>query len=172
MVPSAHQLRQAADILNAREKVAMLVGAGAMNAIDEVLAVADALGVGVGKASVPDDVPYCTGSIGLLGTKSSWDMMQDADTLLMVGSSFPYSEFLPTTGAAKAVQIEAAFEADHPVIVDVLTTPNEPPMPPHVTLEQAKALMSSVVQAPSEGIAGAKEGVREMVHEFMYQEKG
>ena len=78
---------------------------------DEVLAVADALGAGVakallGKASVPDDVPYCTGSIGLLGTKPSWDMMQDADTLLMVGSSFPYSKFLPTTGQAKAVQID------------------------------------------------------------------
>ncbi|MHB1929030.1 MAG: thiamine pyrophosphate-dependent enzyme, partial [Acidimicrobiales bacterium] len=74
---------------------------------------ADALGAGVakallGKASVPDDVPYCTGSIGLLGTRPSWDMMQDADTLLMVGSSFPYSEFLPTTGAAKGIQIDRA----------------------------------------------------------------
>ncbi len=111
VVPSADQLRQAADILNSGEKVAMLVGAGAMHATDEVLAVADALGAGVakallGKAAVPDDVPYCTGSIGLLGTKPSWDMMQGADTLLMVGSSFPYSEFLPTTGQAKAVQID------------------------------------------------------------------
>ncbi|MGH9018569.1 MAG: thiamine pyrophosphate-binding protein, partial [Acidimicrobiales bacterium] len=113
VIPSTDQLRQAADILNAGEKVAMLVGGGALGATDEVLAVADALGAGVakallGKASVPDDVPYCTGSIGLLGTKPSWDMMQDADTLLMVGSSFPYSEFLPTTGAAKAVQIDLA----------------------------------------------------------------
>ncbi len=113
VIPSTEQLRQAADILNAGERVAMLVGAGAMEATDEVLAVADALGAGVakallGKASVPDDVPYCTGSIGLLGTKPSWDMMQDADTLLMVGSSFPYSEFLPTTGQAKAVQIDLA----------------------------------------------------------------
>ena len=111
--PATDQLRQAADILNAGEKVAMLVGPGAMDATDEVLAVADALGAGVakallGKASVPDDVPYCTGSIGLLGTKPSWDMMQDADTLLMVGSSFPYSEFLPTTGQVKAVQIDLA----------------------------------------------------------------
>ena len=111
VLPSADQLRQAADILNDGEKVAMLVGAGAMHATDEVLAVADTLGAGVakallGKAVVPDDVPYCTGSIGLLGTKPSWDMMQDADTLLMVGSSFPYSEFLPTTGQAKAVQID------------------------------------------------------------------
>jgi pyruvate dehydrogenase (quinone) len=110
-IPSTEQLRAAADILNAGERVAMLVGAGAMGATDEVLAVADALGAGVakallGKAAVPDDVPFCTGSIGLLGTKPSWDMMQDADTLLMVGSSFPYSEFLPTTGQAKAVQID------------------------------------------------------------------
>jgi pyruvate dehydrogenase (quinone) len=408
VIPSTDQLRQAADILNSGEKVAMLVGAGAMDATDEVVAVADTLGAGVakallGKAAVPDDVPYCTGSIGLLGTKPSWDMMQDADTLLMVGSSFPYSEFLPTTGQARAVQIDLsprmlsirypmelalvgdakdtlsellpmlhrksdrswqesitghveqwwaemddlgqpsdldgrlrpqgvfsvlsrhlpdqailssdsgtaadwyarhirirrgmkaslsgnlatmvpgvpygiaakfaypervsvamvgdgamqmggmaemltaakyyktwsdpryvvvvlnnedlnqvtweqramegdprfdasqsipgvsyaawadliglkgvkvtcsdqleaafteAFAADRPVIVDVMTTPDEPPMPPHVTFEQAKALMSSVAADPSEGIAGAKEGVREMIHEFIHPERG
>jgi pyruvate dehydrogenase (quinone) len=62
----------------------------------------------LGKAVVPDDVGYCTGSIGLLGTKPSWDMMQNADTLLMVGSSFPYSEFLPTSGHAKGIQIDLA----------------------------------------------------------------
>ncbi|MDQ6614013.1 MAG: thiamine pyrophosphate-requiring protein, partial [Actinomycetota bacterium] len=111
VIPSKDQLQAAADILNAGEKVAMLVGAGAMDATDQVLAVADTLGAGVakallGKAAVPDDVAYCTGSIGLLGTRPSWHMMQDADTLLMVGSSFPYSEFLPTTGQAKAVQID------------------------------------------------------------------
>ena len=105
------QLKQAADILNAGEKVAMLVGQGALDATDEVIAVADTLGAGVakallGKAAVPDDVPFCTGSIGLLGTKPSWDMMQGADTLLMVGSSFPYSEFLPKEGQVKAVQID------------------------------------------------------------------
>src|SRR5487761_1683880 len=113
VVPSKDQLQAAADILNAGEKVAMLVGAGAMEATDEVLAVADALGAGVakallGKAAVPDDVPYCTGSIGLLGTKPSWDMMQGADTLLMVGTSLPYSEFLPPPGQAKAIQIDLA----------------------------------------------------------------
>ncbi|MGI8753405.1 MAG: thiamine pyrophosphate-requiring protein [Acidimicrobiales bacterium] len=408
VIPSTDQLRQAADILNAGEKVAMLVGAGALDATDEVLAVADALGAGVakallGKAVVPDDVPYCTGSIGLLGTEPSWNMMQDADTLLMVGSSFPYSEFLPTTGQVKAVQIDLAprmlsirypmdlaivgdskdtlaellpllhrkpdrswqeriagnvkswwaqmddlgqpsdlngrirpqglfaaisrhlpdqailssdsgsaadwyarhirirrgmkaslsgnlatmvpgvpygiaakfafgdrvsvamvgdgamqmggmaemltaakyyktwadpryvvvvlnnedlnqvtweqramagdprfdasqsipyvdyaawadliglkgikvttsdqledtmteaFAADRPVIVDVLTTPDEPPMPPHVTFEQARALTTSVIKDPGEGIAGAKEGVREMVHGFLHHEKG
>jgi len=110
-IPQQSQLQQAADILNAGEKVAMLVGQGALDATDEVIAVADTLGAGIakallGKAAVPDDIPYCTGSIGLLGTKPSWDMMQGADTLLMVGSSFPYSEFLPKTGQVKAIQID------------------------------------------------------------------
>jgi pyruvate dehydrogenase (quinone) len=110
-IPFEHDLQTAADMLNAGRKVAMLVGAGAMNATDEVIAVADTLGAGIakallGKAVVPDDVPFCTGSIGLLGTKPSWDMMQGADTLLMVGSSFPYSEFLPTEGQAKGIQID------------------------------------------------------------------
>jgi len=110
-IPQQSQLQQAADILNGGEKVAMLVGQGALDATDEVIAVADTLGAGIakallGKAAVPDDIPYCTGSIGLLGTKPSWDMMQGADTLLMVGSSFPYSEFLPKTGQVKAVQID------------------------------------------------------------------
>ena len=113
VIPSESQLREAADILNAGEKVAMLVGQGANHATDEILAVADTLGAGVakallGKAAVPDDIAYVTGSIGLLGTKPSWDMMQDADTLLMVGTSFPYSEFLPTEGQAKGVQIDLA----------------------------------------------------------------
>lgn len=113
VIPSNEQLRAAADILNAGTRVAMLVGQGANHATDEVLAVADTLGAGVakallGKAAVPDDVPYCTGSIGLLGTKPSWDMMMGCDTLLMVGTSFPYSEFLPTEGQAKGIQIDRA----------------------------------------------------------------
>ncbi len=111
VIPEQHDLQAAADILNAGEKVAVLVGQGALHATDEIIAVADTLGAGVakallGKAAVPDDVPFCTGSIGLLGTKPSWDMMQGADTLLMVGSSFPYSEFLPKEGAVKGVQID------------------------------------------------------------------
>ena len=111
ILPAAADLHHAADLLNAGERVAMLVGAGALGASDEVMAVADRLGAGVakallGKAVVPDDVGYCTGSIGLLGTKPSWDMMQEADTLLMVGSSFPYSEFLPTSGSATGIQID------------------------------------------------------------------
>ncbi|MGH7904513.1 MAG: thiamine pyrophosphate-requiring protein, partial [Candidatus Dormibacteraceae bacterium] len=111
MIPEHADLQRAADLLNSGAKVAMLVGQGALHATDEVVAVADTLGAGVakallGKAAVPDDVPFCTGSIGLLGTRPSWEMMRGADTLLMVGSSFPYSEFLPQTGQARGVQID------------------------------------------------------------------
>ena len=111
VVPKEADLRRAAEVLNAGKKVAMLVGAGALQATDEVIAVADLLGAGVakallGKAVLPDDLPYCTGPIGLLGSKPSWDMMSDCDTLLMVGSSFPYSEFLPPDGQARGVQID------------------------------------------------------------------
>jgi len=111
VVPPDDELRRAAEVLNAGERVAMLVGAGALHATQETIAVADALGAGVakallGKAALPDDLPFVTGSIGLLGTKPSWDLMQDCDTLLMVGSSFPYSEFLPEEGQARGVQID------------------------------------------------------------------
>ena len=111
VVPQPKDLRAAAEVLNAGEKVAILVGAGALQATDEVMEIADLLGAGVakallGKAVLPDDLPYCTGSIGLLGTKPSWDMMTECDTLLMIGSSFPYSEFLPKEGQARGVQIE------------------------------------------------------------------
>jgi pyruvate dehydrogenase (quinone) len=111
VIPGDADLRRAADILNSGERVAMLVGAGALHATDEVVETAERLGAGVakallGKAAVPDDLPFVTGSIGLLGTKPSWDMMQDCDTLLMVGSSFPYSEFLPKEGQARGVQID------------------------------------------------------------------
>ena len=111
VVPNQADLRRAADVLNAGKKVAMLVGAGALGATDEVLEVAELLGAGVskallGKAVIPDEAPGCCGSIGLLGTKPSWEMMMNCDTLLMVGSSFPYSEFLPKEGQARGVQIE------------------------------------------------------------------
>ena len=110
-LPNQAALQKAADILNAGKKIAMLVGAGCLSATDEVIAVAERLGAGVaksllGKAAVPDDLPYVTGSLGLLGTKPSWDLMQDCDTLLMVGSAFPYSEFLPKPGSARGVQID------------------------------------------------------------------
>jgi pyruvate dehydrogenase (quinone) len=109
--PDQAALGRAAEVLNAGSKVAILVGAGALQASDEVIAVAERLGAGVakallGKAAVPDDVPFCTGSIGLLGTKASWDLMQGCDTLLMIGSGFPYAEFLPPVGQARGVQID------------------------------------------------------------------
>ena len=111
VIPAETDLERAADILNAGQKVAILVGAGALHATDEVMDVADLLGAGVskallGKAALPDDLPYVTGSIGLLGTKPSYDMMAECDTLLMVGTSFPYSEFLPKEGQARGVQID------------------------------------------------------------------
>jgi pyruvate dehydrogenase (quinone) len=111
IVPTEYDLQRAADVLNAGKKVAVLVGQGALHATDEVVAVADTLGAGIakallGKAAVPDDIPYCTNSIGLLGTKPSWDMMQGCDTLLMIGSAFPYAEFLPKEGQCRGVQID------------------------------------------------------------------
>src|SRR3954451_2870429 len=110
-VPYEADLRRAADILNAGSKVAILVGAGALHATDEVIAVDDKLGAGaakalLGKAALPDDLPWVTGSIGLLGTKPSYDLMTECDTLLMVGSGFPYAEFLPKEGQAKGIQID------------------------------------------------------------------
>lgn len=111
VVPSEAELRRAADVLNDSERVAILVGAGALHATDEVIEVAERLGAGVakallGKAAVPDDLPFVTGSIGLLGTQPSWELMNECDALLMVGSSFPYSEFLPEEGQARGVQID------------------------------------------------------------------
>jgi pyruvate dehydrogenase (quinone) len=111
IVPADEVLRRAADVLNAGERVAILVGAGALGAADQVIEVAELLGAGVakallGKAALPDDLPFVTGSIGLLGTRPSWELMRGCDTLLMVGSSFPYSEFLPEEGRARGVQID------------------------------------------------------------------
>jgi pyruvate dehydrogenase (quinone) len=111
IVPRDEDLRRAADVLNAGKKVAMLVGAGTFRAMDEVIEVADLLGCGVakallGKAALPDALPFVTGTIGLLGTKPSWELMSGCDTLLMVGSSFPYPEFLPEDGSARGVQID------------------------------------------------------------------
>jgi len=111
LAPAQESLHRAADILNSGRRVAMLIGAGALHATDEVIETANILGAGVakallGKAAVPDDLPYVTGSIGLLGTQPSWNMMSECDTLLVVGSSFPYSEFLPKEGQARGVQID------------------------------------------------------------------
>jgi pyruvate dehydrogenase (quinone) len=111
VLPYDADLDRAAAVLNAGEKVAMLVGAGALGATAEVTAVADRLSAGcakalLGKAALPDDMPWVTGSIGLLGTEPSYRLMTECDTLLMVGSAFPYSEFLPKEGKARGVQID------------------------------------------------------------------
>lgn len=111
VLPADADLQRAAQVLNDGEKVAVLVGAGALHAADEVIEVADLLGAGVakallGRAALPDDLPFVTGAIGLLGTEPSWKLMSECDTLLMVGSSFPYSEFLPQEGQARGVQID------------------------------------------------------------------
>src|SRR3954454_6320472 len=105
VVPDDPALLEAAAVLNAGEKVAILVGQGAKGAFPEVQQVADILGAGAaralnGRAVLPDDLPWVTGSIGLLGTKPSYDLMEGCDTLLMVGSSFPYSEWLPDPSSA------------------------------------------------------------------------
>ena len=111
VVPTEKDLDRAAEVLNAGRRVALLVGAGALGASQEVAQTAEVLGAGVakallGKAVLDDRLPYVTGSIGLLGTKPSWTLMSECDTLLMVGSSFPYSEFLPEEGQARGVQID------------------------------------------------------------------
>jgi pyruvate dehydrogenase (quinone) len=111
IIPLEEDLERAALLLNEGEKVAMLVGAGAFGAEEEIIQVADLLGAGVakallGKAVLPDDLPYVTGSIGIIGTGPSWDLMSECDTLLMIGSGFPYSEFLPKEGQARGIQID------------------------------------------------------------------
>jgi pyruvate dehydrogenase (quinone) len=111
ITPAQKTLEHAARVLNEGKKVAMLVGAGALHATDEVIETADKLGAGVakallGKAALPDDLPFVTGSIGLLGTRPSYEMMTGCDTLFMIGSRFPYTEFLPEEGQARGVQID------------------------------------------------------------------
>jgi pyruvate dehydrogenase (quinone) len=111
VIPGDKDLQRAARVLNDGKRVAILIGAGAMRASNEVIETANVLGAGVakallGKAALADNLPFVTGSIGLLGTKPSWDMMMDCDTLFMIGTSFPYSEFLPKEGQARCVQID------------------------------------------------------------------
>jgi pyruvate dehydrogenase (quinone) len=110
-MPTDAELQHAADILNDGNRHAILVGAGALDATDQIIQLAEKLNAGVakallGKAALPDDLPYVTGSIGLLGSQPSWDLMNQCDTLLMIGTTFPYSEFLPEDGTARAVQID------------------------------------------------------------------
>ncbi len=111
VVPAQADLQRAADVLNGGERVAMLVGQGALNAADELIAVAEKLGAGVakallGKAVLPDDLPFVTGTLGMLGTRPSSDIMTGCDTLLMVGTCYPYAEFLPKEGQARGIQID------------------------------------------------------------------
>jgi pyruvate dehydrogenase (quinone) len=111
VVPDDDALRRTADLLNAGQKVAMLVGQGARGCAAELTEVADLLGAGaakalLGKDVLPDDLPWVTGSIGLLGTTASWHLMMDCDTLLTVGSNFPYTQFMPKLDQARAVQID------------------------------------------------------------------
>jgi pyruvate dehydrogenase (quinone) len=110
-VAAEDDLRRTADILNAGQKVAILAGAGALHATDELEQLAERLGAPIvkallGKAAVPDDSPYTTGTVGLLGTRPSQNVLEQCDTLLMVGTSFPYIEFLPKPGTARGVQID------------------------------------------------------------------
>src|SRR4051812_31256407 len=111
VMPSDAALRQAADVLNAGQRVAMLVGQGAKGAKAELIEVAELLGAGAakalnGRAVLSDELPWVTGSIGLLGSKPSYELMDGCDTLLMIGSSFPYAEWLPEPGKARGVQID------------------------------------------------------------------
>ncbi|MGP3958817.1 thiamine pyrophosphate-dependent enzyme [Nonomuraea sp. 3N208] len=129
-IPRQEDVEWAAEVLNHAERPAMLVGQGALHARQEVLAVAEALGAPVvktlpGKAVIPDDSPYTTGGIGLLGTRPSEELMDDADVLFMVGTNFPYSKFLPEPGKARVVQFEAEptragarIATDVPVVCD------------------------------------------------------
>jgi pyruvate dehydrogenase (quinone) len=115
VLPPEAEIQHAAEILNEGEKVAILVGQGARGAADELEQVAELLGAGVAKALLgkdvlPDDLPWVTGAIGLLGTIPSHHLMRDCDTLLMVGTSFPYAEFLPKEGQARCVEIDLKAE--------------------------------------------------------------
>jgi pyruvate dehydrogenase (quinone)/pyruvate oxidase len=110
-LPDEAELRRAAEVLNGGRKVAILAGQGALHATDELEQLAERLAAPIikallGKAAVPDDSPYTTGSIGLLGTRPSQEALEECDTLMMIGTSFPYIEFLPKPGQARAVQIE------------------------------------------------------------------
>jgi pyruvate dehydrogenase (quinone) len=111
VVPYEADLRRAAQVLNAGKKVALLVGAGALHATDEVIAVADRLGAGaatalLGKMVLPSELPWSTGCIGLLGTKPSINLMAECDTVFLVGTGFPWAEFLPKPSQARGVQVD------------------------------------------------------------------
>lgn len=110
-LPGTRDVQRAAEVLNSGQRVVILAGQGALNATNELIQVAEKLAAPIvkallGKAAVPDDSPYTTGTVGLLGTRASQEALEECDTLLMVGTSFPYIEFLPKPGQARAVQID------------------------------------------------------------------
>ncbi|GAB3803800.1 thiamine pyrophosphate-binding protein [Spirosoma humi] len=111
IAPAIDQLKRAADLINAGRKVVVFAGRGALHARDEVIQLAEAVGGPIlkallGKGVVPDDNPYTTGGLGLLGTAPSQDAMEECDTLVMVGTHFPYLEYYPKPGQAKTIQID------------------------------------------------------------------
>ncbi len=128
VVPNPDMLRRAASVLNAGERVAILAGAGTLGATDEVIELAERLGAGVakallGKAAVPDDLPWVTGSAGWLGTAASNQMLAECDTLVLIGTGFPYTEFLPPPGQARAIQIDldpGALNLRYPIEVGLV----------------------------------------------------
>jgi pyruvate dehydrogenase (quinone) len=157
--PADDEIRAAADVLNHGERIAILVGAGALHARDEVLAVANTLGAPIvktlpGKAVVPDDHPLTTGGLGLLGTKPSEEVMEQCDTLFLVGTSFPYTKHLPSPGQARAVQIDVdpsliglRLPVDAPVVADARAglealLPLLDVRTEHAFLDQAQAAMA------------------------------
>jgi pyruvate dehydrogenase (quinone) len=156
MIPHKADLSAAAKILNEGKKVAMLIGAGAINAQDEVMQIAELLGAGVskswlGKAAMPEEVPFCAGHIGFLGSKPSWDLMQDCDTLLVVGCSFPYGEFYPKAGQAKAVQIDIdgrLLSLRYPMDVNLKGDAKQTltALIPHITRKTDRAWQKTVVE--------------------------
>ncbi|MEV0852521.1 thiamine pyrophosphate-requiring protein [Nocardia fluminea] len=127
-VPAPAEIERAAAVINAGHKVAVLIGQGARDAAAEVVEVAELTGAGVAKALLgkdvlSDELPFVTGSIGLLGTRASYELMRDCDTLLIIGSNFPYSQFLPELDQARAVQIDldgALIGMRYPTEVDLV----------------------------------------------------
>jgi pyruvate dehydrogenase (quinone) len=156
VIPQEKDIQHAAEILNEGEKVAMLIGQGARGAAEELRQAADLLGAGVAKALLgkdvlADDLPYVTGAIGLLGSIPSYDMMEGCDTLLMVGTSFPYAEFLPKEGQAKCVEIDIdasmigiRYPADVMLIGDAKETLKE--LIPHLIRKEDRSWRDEIEQ--------------------------
>lgn len=166
--------------------------------------VADLLGAGVAKAIVgkdvlSDELPFVTGLIGLPSTRPSWEMMRDCDTLLTVGSSFPYAQFLPKSDEVRAVQIDVdakmigirypyelnivgaaattgawsrALSADRPTVLDFYGHPNVPPIPPHATSEQAFDTATAMIKGDQDVVDVVKEGIKTNAQEFLPHRKG